>query len=578
MNIMFLVIGVAVIFFAAYRFYGSFLARKVFTLDDGKVTPAEKYEDGVDYVPTSAKFLMGQHFSAIAGAGPITGPIIAGIMFGWMPALLWIVLGAIFIGGVHDMGSIVSSLRHNALSITEVVRENISGRAWLLFLLFTWFALVYVIVAFTDITSSAFVGTVTLDNGEKVGGGAIATSSLLYLVLPLIMGLLLKTNRISLAWATVIFLPLVGVSIWIGPYIPVNIEALFGISAAAAQKSWNVFLLAYCFVASLIPVWLLLQPRGHLGGYFMYASLLTAALGLIFGGFKISYPAFIMPGGNSGAMFPLLFVTVACGACSGFHALVSSGTTSKQIKKEGDSKTIGYGAMLLEAMVAAMALGCLMIISRDSALVKGSPNFIFASGIGRFVELAGIPAAFGISFGLMAFTTFVYDTLDVCTRLARYIMQELLGWKTPAGKVFAALVSIGLPLFLVTLRMTDAKGGDLPAWRVFWNIFGASNQLLAALALFGISVWLFKTAERKWAWTVTFFPGIWMFVMSNWALLLLVRDSWKSKGALAAGGDPVPIVALSLLLLSAALAAEVIYAMVKNFGRHARIQPVKDGV
>jgi len=217
-----------------------------------------------------------------------------------------------------------------------------------------------------------------------------------------------------------------------------------------------------------------------------------------------------------------------------------------------------------------------MIVSRDSALAKGSPNFIFASGIGRFVELAGIPAAFGISFGLMAFTTFVYDTLDVCTRLARYIMQELLGWKTLAGKVFAAAVSIGLPLFLVTLRLTDANGADLPAWRVFWNIFGASNQLLAALALFGISVWLFKTAERKWAWTVTFFPGIWMFVMSNWALLLLVRDSWKSKGALA-GVDPVPFVSITLLLLSATLAAEVIHAMLKSAGWRARIPPVQGG-
>lgn len=572
MNIVFLIIGVAVIFLAAYVVYGSFLARKIFSLDDGRVTPAIKYEDGVDYVPTSAKFLMGQHFSAIAGAGPITGPIIAGIMFGWAPALLWIVLGSIFIGGVHDMGSIASSLRHNALSITEVVRENISRRAWLLFLLFTWFALVYVIVAFTDITSSAFVGAITLADGEKVGGGAIATSSLLYLVLPLIMGILLKTKILSLAQATIIFLPLVGFAIWVGPYIPIDIQSLLGISAGSAQKIWNVFLLAYCFAASLIPVWLLLQPRGHLGGYFMYASLLTAGLGLMFGGFKISYPAFIPPTGASAGMFPILFVTVACGACSGFHALVGSGTTSKQLKTESDAKKIGYGAMLLEAMVAAIALACLMIISRDSPLVKGSPNFIFASGIGKFAELVGIPAAFGISFGLMAFTTFVYDTLDVCTRLARYILQELTGWKTFAGKVFAAAASIGLPLFLLTLRMTDANGGDVSAWRVFWNIFGASNQLLAALALFGISVWLFKTANRKWAWVVTFLPAIWMFVMSNWALLPLLRNGWKSKC------DPVPAVSCILLLLSATLAAEVIYAMVKNLGRHSRVQPVQNGM
>jgi carbon starvation protein len=471
MNILFLIIGSAVLFYIAYRLYGTFLANKVFTLNDSCETPATKSNDGVDFVPTNSKFLTGQHFSAISGAGPITGPIIAGIMFGWLPALLWIILGSIFIGGVHDMGTLIASVRHNAQSITEVVRKNISKRAWILFLIFCWFALVYVIVAFTDITSSAFVGTITLDNGQKVGGGAIATSSMLYLVLPIIMGILLKKTKLSLTWATIIFLPLVGFSIWIGSFIPLNIEAIFGLSMYESQKVWNGFLLIYCFVASLIPMWLLLQPRGHLGGYFMYASLATAAIGLIFGGFNITYPA-LMNLGNPGdfwfPMFPLLFVTVACGACSGFHALVSSGTTSKQLEKESDSKVVGYGMMLMEAMVGVVALACVMIIAKDSELLKSSPNFIFASGIGRFVELIGIPAVLGISFGLMAFTTFVYDTLDVCTRLARYIIQELTGWTTTSGKLFAAFISIGIPFFLVTMKMTDTAGNIIPAWKVFF--------------------------------------------------------------------------------------------------------------
>ncbi|HNZ72247.1 MAG TPA: carbon starvation protein A [Prolixibacteraceae bacterium] len=575
MNVIFLIVGAIVVFIIAYKIYGTFLARKIFSVDDSKVTPAVSCEDGIDYVPTNPKFLMGQHFSAIAGAGPITGPIIAGILFGWAPALLWIILGSIFIGGVHDMGSLVASIRHKALSITEVVRKNISKRAWILFLMFVWFALVYVIVAFTDITSSAFIGTITLENGEKVGGGAIATSSLLYLILPLIMGLLLKFTRMSLTWATIIFLPLVGLSIIIGPYIPCNIESAFGLSAISAQKVWNVFLLVYCFIASLIPVWLLLQPRGHLGGYFLYASLITAALGLMFGGFEISYPAFISSdasGNQTSPMFPMLFITVACGACSGFHAMVSSGTTSKQLKKESDSKVIGYGAMLLEGLVGVVALACLMIISKDNELVKGSPNFIFASGIGSFVELIGIPAAFGISFGLMAFTTFVYDTLDVCTRLARYVLQELTGWRDKYGKAFAAAISIAVPIFLVSMRLTDASGAEVPVWKVFWNIFGASNQLLAALALLGISVWLFKTARFAWAWIITFIPALWMFIMSNWGLLLLIKNNWFTGQEFTPNSNPVPIISLILLLLSIFMAAEVAYIMVKGRNKDSIVE------
>jgi carbon starvation protein len=566
MNILFIVLGASILFFVVYKSYGSFLAKKVFELDDTKITPAASINDGVDYVPTNSKFLMGQHFSAIAAAGPITGPIIAGILFGWAPALIWIIVGSIFIGGVHDMGSIIASVRHKARSITEVVRENVSQRAWILFMIFVWITLVYVIIAFTDITSSSFVGTITLENGQKVGGGAIASSSLLYLILPVIMGILLKTGKLNLTWATIIFLPLVGFSIWVGPYIPFDLISLFGMTPSDAQKVWNVFILAYCFVASIIPMWVLLQPRGHLGGYFLYAAIASAAIGLIFGGFTIQYPAFVNLDGGLGnfwfPMFPVLFVTVACGACSGFHSMVGSGTTSKQIAKESDVKIVGYGMMLMEGLVAVVSLACVMILAQDNVLAKSSPNFIYASGIGKFVELIGIPAALGISFGLMAFTTFVYDTLDVCTRLARYIIEELTGWKSKAGRAFAAAITIGVPLFFVTATMNDAKGNPVPAWKIFWNIFGASNQLLAALALIGITVWLYKTAKNKYAWIVAFVPAIWMFVMSNWALLVLIRGSWFKSGYFTLTSDPIPVVAFILLILSVGLAAETFYAVV----------------
>jgi carbon starvation protein len=575
MNILVIVAGAALVFLAAYRFYGGFLAKKVFGLDDARTTPAVAMNDGLDYMPINSRFLTGQHFSAIAAAGPITGPIIAGIAFGWAPALIWIVVGSVLIGGVHDMGAIVASVRYQARSITEVLKENVSRRAWMLFMIFIWITLVYVIVAFTDITSSSFVGTVTLENGQKIGGGAIATSSLLYLALPLVMGWLLKTKVLNLTWATVIFLPLVGLAIWAGPHIPLDLTTILGLSADTAQKFWSVFILIYCFVASIIPVWMLLQPRGHLGGYFLYAALITCAIGLIGGGFKVSYPAFTRWQQGSSSfwfpMFPILFITIACGACSGFHALVGSGTTSKQLARERDAKPVGYGMMLMEGLVAVISLACVMILAVDNPLVKASPNFIYASGIGKFLDLIGIPAAYGISFGLMAFATFVYDTLDVCTRLGRYIIHEITGWKGFSGRAFATLVTIGVPAIFVTTTMKDAGGNPVPAWKVFWSLFGASNQLLAALALMAITIWLYRTARFRKAWVVAFLPGLWMYLMSNWALLVLIRDGWFKGGAFRLTGDPVPAVALILFLLAITMAAETIRALLASKG-----QPMAD--
>lgn len=565
MNIVYIVVASAILLLAAYHTYGSFLAKKVFELNNARKTPAVEMEDGVDYVPAEPKLLLGQHFSAIAAAGPITGPILAGVMFGWGPTLFWIIIGSIFIGGVHDMGSLIASVRHKARSITEVVRENVSKRAYILFMLFIWITLVYIIVAFTDITATSFVGLITLESGEKVGGGAIATSSLLYLILPIIMGVCLRYLKMSLTLATVIFLPLVGVAIWVGKYIPLDLSVIFGVQAMTAQKMWDIFILGYCFIASIIPMWALLQPRGHLGGYFLYASLIAAAVGVLFGGFPIQYPAFTKLGGDMGQlffpMFPLLFITVACGACSGFHSLVGSGTTSKQIKREGDTKIIGYGAMLLEGLVAVISLSCVMILAQDSPLLGKAPNFIYASGVGRFLELIGIPAALGISFGLMAFTTFVYDTLDVSTRLGRYIIEELTGWRNLAGKAFATALTAGVPLFFVMNTVLDAKGNPIPAWRVFWNVFGASNQLLAGLALIGVTVWLLKTAKNKQVWIVAFIPAVWMFIMSNWALIRMVRDAWFKAGAFALTSDPVPYVCVVLFVLSLLMAAETALAL-----------------
>jgi carbon starvation protein len=261
----------------------------------------------------------------------------------------------------------------------------------------------------------------------------------------------------------------------------------------------------------------------------------------------------------------MMFITVACGACSGFHSLVSSGTTSKQIKRESDTKIIGYGAMLLEGVTAVIALSTVMILTKDSALLSKSPNFVYASGIGAFMQLIGVSPAFGISFGLMAFTTFVYDTLDICTRLGRFIIQELTGWKGWFGRIFSTLIVGGTPAILMTINLTDAEGKAVSAWSVFWKTFGASNQLLAALALIGITVWLINTAKNKKAWLYTFFPAVFMFIMSSWALVRLFITYTIKDGAFAFPAGPniiIPITCLIYLVLAVWMAYEAYHAIV----------------
>ena len=559
--VLFIVVASAIILLAAYFTYGKFLANTVFKLDDKNPVPSVEMEDGVDYVPAKKGMLLGQHFSAIAAAGPINGPILAAVIYGWAPALLWVILGCIFIGGIHDL---VASVRHKAKSITEVVRLNVSQRAWILFMIFVWITLVYVIVAFTDITASSFVGNVTLENGEVVSGAGIASSSAMYLALPIIMGLLMRFGGLKEGLAVAIFLPLVGVAIWAGQSLPLSLPVA---DPATAQKIWGVLILVYCLVAAMMPMWLLLQPRGALGGYFLYIALVVAAIGIMFGGYEINYPAFtnLNPDGSLGEhfwtpMFPILFITIACGACSGFHALVSSGTSSKQLAKETDATAIGYGAMLLEGMVAVVSIVCVMILAKDSELITKAPNFIYAMGIGSFMELIGIPAAFGISFGLMAFTTFVYDTLDVCTRLGRYVIEELTGWRDMKGKVLGTVLTSAVPIFFIFQTMTDAKGNVIPAWKTFWNTFGASNQLLAALALIGISIWLYNTRRNSKVWMAACIPAVLMFLMSNWALLLSIYEGW----VLGLGHPAVPVVSVILVILSVLVAVETIYSVSKS--------------
>ncbi len=498
-----------VILAIGYRFYGAYLSRRL-ELDDSRPTPAVEMNDGADYVPADKSMLLGQHFSAISAAGPIVGPILAGIWFGWLPAVLWILLGTIFIGGTHDFVSLVASVRHKAASIGELARQYMSRTSQILYLIFVWVALVYVIIAFTDITAQTFK---TMSANEALGPG-VAVSSFLYLFLGVAMGLALYKLKMKLWQATAVAIPLLMLMIWWGTALPAPMtQALMAIPV----KSWEVILLAYCFIASLLPMWLLLQPRGYLGGWFLYLTIATALFGALFGGFSIQYPAFntegLMSIFNGKPLLPVVFITVACGACSGFHGIVSAGTTSKQIARESDTRPVAYGSMILEAVVAILALVTLMILPKGDPLLKSDPNFIFAKGLSGYLGMAGISSNLALSFALLAFSTFVYDTLDVCTRLARYILQELFGWKSMAGAFFATLITLSLPLFF--LMVTREKG-----YLAAWPIFGISNQLLASLTLLAVSVWLIRTGKKA---LFAIIPMVFMLAVALWALVLQIK-------------------------------------------------------
>ncbi len=496
-----LVVGVLT---AAYFTYGRFVARQ-YALDDARLTPATAHADGVDFVPTNPFYLLGQHFSAIAAAGPIVGPIAACVTFGWLPCLLWIMVGVVFIGAVHDFSALVASVRHGANSVAEIAKLHLGRRAWLSLVAFIWVALIYVIVAFTDVTASTFLGKT--EELEGVGGfnagGAVAMASVLYLTLALGMGLVerLLPARLRPMWLlTAIFVPATLGAVWYGT----QASTLLVFDA----RTWHVAILGYCFVASLLPLWLLQQPRGYLGGFVLYLSIGVGLIGVLFGGFTIQMPAVTpaVTAGGFGAVlagsadapalttlaFPFLFVTIACGACSGFHGLVCGGTTSKQIAKESHCHPIGYGAMLLEGLVAVIALATVMIVA-PGADASRPPGVIYGEGIARFltVLLGDDALLFARTFGTMAVATFVFDTLDVSTRLGRYLLEELTGTKNRVAGVLAALATAGVPLLVL---LSSEPGG----WRQFWTLFGTANQLLAALTLLAVSVWLVREGRRAW--------------------------------------------------------------------------------
>lgn len=578
-----LILGCLAVYVAAYFSYGRLLAR-LFALDPAARTPAHEHADGEDFVPTGRFYLLSQHFSAISAAGPIAGPILAALAFGWWPALLWIVFGNVFIGALHDMSALVGSVKHKACSVAEIVRQYLNPRTYAVFTFYIWLALVYVIIAFTDITARAFVenldvalpgaggdalvttgaGGASAVIGEarlQVAGAGVASSSMLYLALSIAMGVFVKLAKPPLWLTTLVFVPLVGAAIWVGPTLPLDWRS----GAANPSLYWAWAILAYCGVASMLPVWLLLQPRGYLGGFFLYVTLGGGLLGLLIANPSIQWDGFKGFTSASGQpLVPFLFITIACGACSGFHGLVCSGTTSKQIDREPDSRLVGYGGMLLEGVVALIALACVMQLVQGSEVAKQGPDKIFGYGVGTFLAELGLPLAFCVSFGMLAFATFVYDTLDVCTRLARYLFQEFTGWRGRAAGVVGTLTSLALPFWVVAQTVADAKGNPIPAYKLIWPLFGSSNQLLAALTLLGLVLWLVRTGKPRVLQVLVALPMLFMLAMTMSALFLQVRDPKAAPVLVGVGWV--------LLALAAWVAVEGFVALARGT-THARAEP-----
>ncbi|GJM44791.1 MAG: carbon starvation protein A [Gemmatimonadota bacterium] len=542
----------ALAFLAAYRFYGGWLRRVVLQVGDHEPVPAHELNDGVDYVPARRAVLFGHHFASIAGLGPILGPAIA-VIWGWVPAVLWIVFGTIFIGGVHDFATLVLSLRNRGRSIGDIASDVISPRARLLFLVVIYFLMSLAMGVFVLIIATLFTAAPADGRPHPESHPEAVLPVLAILLVALGMGWALYKWKWSLLKTTVIGLTLSFAGLVWGSGHPVT---------AVGRDLWIWILLAYAFAASVLPVWLLLQPRDYLNSFQLYAGM-----GLMFAGLIASRPEVVAPAFNTTAtdlpaIFPFLFITVACGAVSGFHCLVSSGTTAKQISCSRDAQAIGYGGMATEGMLAILAvLACtaglastaewhLHYASWAQAGGLGPKIGAFITGAGRFLAAVGLPLGGSTAFAAVVVVSFALTTLDSATRLLRYNLEELgrtLNVPLLANRhvaAGAAVLSIAAFAFL--------KIGGKPAGIVLWELFGTTNQLLGGLALLTVTVWL---ARNRRPTRPVILPMAFMFVMTLVAMVTKIRQFWTQEAWF------VFTFAVVLLGLAAWLAAEGLAAL-----------------
>ncbi|SDX17952.1 carbon starvation CstA family protein [Tepidimicrobium xylanilyticum] len=503
MSALVLILASIIIFVIAYATYGAWLAKK-WGVDPTIKTPAHEINDGVDYVPTHPGILLGHHFASIAGAGPINGPIQAAI-FGWVPVYLWIMIGCIFFGAPHDMGSLFVSIRNRGKSIGEVIKDTMGNTGKKLFAIFAWLTLLLVIAAFANIVATTFANT-----------PQAATSSILFMILAILFGYAVYRRGLDIKVGTIIGVILLFLSIWLGTVFPLELSV----------NTWIVILAIYIWIASTAPVWILLQPRDYLNSYLLYAMIAGAVLGIILYNPRIQLDAvtafaITSASGATQYLFPMLFVTVACGAISGFHSLVGSGTSSKQLDNEKDVRLIGYGSMLIEGALAVIAMITAAYLSQSEFLPKLSeigPTNVFAEGVGTFMTKFGIPFHIGKTFVALAVSAFALTTLDTATRLARFIFQEY--FEDPEKEQQSPLTNMYVSTTItVALSCLLAVAG----WSKIWPIFGSANQLLAALALMAVALWLKKSKKSFSMLTV---PMIFMLIVTLTALVFLIKANF----------------------------------------------------
>jgi carbon starvation protein len=568
-SILLLVVGLSA-FVTGYLLYSRYIAHHVYRLDPDYVTPAHRFEDGVDYVPTNKHVLFGHHFTSVAGAAPIVGPAIA-VIWGWLPAFLWVVLGTVFAGAVHDFGALWLSTRHKGQSIGTLTQGIIGSRARVLFLLIIFLLLLMVNAVFAVVIANLFIAN----------PGAIFP---VWMEVPtaLAVGLLVYRTRSGILVPSLVALGLLYVYIWLGQFIQPQLPDVFGFlpsvaqidaaggDAVAAQAAaardgvragWVIIMLLYGLVASTLPVWLLLQPRD-----FINSHQLFVALGVIFAGVVVVNPPVMAPAvsthlpADTPGWFPLLFITIACGAISGFHGLVASGTTSKQLDRETHARYVGYGGMTGEGTLAltsiiATTAGFALYVGADgwrehyssfaSAAAGGVQAFV--NGVGVLAEGVGLPHEVAVIFAAVVVISFAATTMDTGVRLQRYIVEEIgAHYRIPLlqNGVFAAVIAVAAVAALA-LGVDRGAGG----MRI-WPLFGTTNQLTGALTLLVVTIVLLSLKRNAW---VTGVPMVFLFFMTTWAMVDQLgqhfRDQWLLFGLGAV------IFALELWLIVEAVAA-----------------------
>lgn len=495
--------------FLGYQIYGNFIEKKVIGADDSRKTPAAELEDGIDYSPAKKALLFGHHFSSISGAGPILGPLLGVLYFGWLGALLWIAVGSIFLGAVHDYTSLMTSVQNKGTSLADISAQTLGKRTKVIFSVFLWFALVLVIAVFAVVASQTLVSQPEI---------VIPTFGLIGIAM--IFGWLIYQKGINVIVATIVALVFLLFLIYLGKLYPV--ELTFPLLGMSSQNFWFFILIIYSLIASSLPVWFLLQPRDYISTWILFLGLGAGYLGLVVAHPSINAPAFVSFNSKGGPLWPMLFVIIACGAISGFHSIVAGGTTSKQLPNEKSGKLIGFGGMITEAVLAGLvifiAAGALIWDPTASKNQFGfqylmstlqDPIKAFATGYGRIVSsLPALTLVIGTFFGMVMLNAFVLTSLDTGTRLGRFISSELLGKKIPVLRnrwVASAFILI----FAAILGGTES-------YKAIWPVFGASNQLVAALALVIVSSYLVGIKKPK---KFTVYPAIFMLITTIGALV-----------------------------------------------------------